>query len=104
MSSVDEKLYQIACSFPALHRKGVEKGAIPGITPTDFYDLDLAAYLYNGPGAGLSHGEFIILESLLNLCNPDQHTRFNLGRALQVLDPKNMQALFNAIVRTYNQR
>ncbi len=100
----DERLYEIACSFPALLRKGVEKGAIPGITPTDFYDLDLAAYLYNGPGAGLSHGEFIMLEVLLNLCNPDQHTGFNLGRALQILDPKHMQALLNAIVRIYSRR
>lgn len=104
MSSKDQRLYQIACSFPALKCKGVEKGCIPGITPTDFFDLDLAAWLYNGPGAGLSHGEFIILEALLNLCNPDQHTRFNLGRALQILDSRNTETLLNAIVRTYNQR
>ena len=102
MSSKDQRLYQIACSFPALQHKGVEKGYIPGITPTDFYDLDLADWLYNGRGGALSHGEFLIIEALLNLCNPDIHDKFNLGCALHVLDPGNMQVLLNAIVRTYN--
>ncbi len=100
----DERLYQIACSFPALQHKGVEKGDIPGITPTDFNDLDLAEYLYKGRGGLLSHGEFLILEALLNLCNPNLHDRFNIGEALQTLDPDNMQALLNAILRTYNRR
>jgi len=102
MSKADERLYQIACSFPALKFKGVEQGNIPGITPTDFYDLKLADWLYKGGGGVLSHGEFLILEALLNLCNPDLHDQFNLGDALHVLDEKNMQALLNAIVRTYN--
>lgn len=102
MSSKDRRLYQIACSFPALQHKGVEKGNIPGITADDFFDLDLAEYLYNGRGGVLSHGEFLIIEALLNLCNPDLHDKFNLGDALHVLDPGNMQALLNAIVRTYN--
>jgi hypothetical protein len=102
--STDERLYHIACSFPALQKKGVEAGDIPGITPTGFYDLTLADYLYNGPGVGLSHGEFLILEALLNLCNPDIHDRFNLGEALHVLDGKNMQALLNAIIRTYKRQ
>ena len=104
MASKDERLFEIACSFPALQFKGVEKGNIPGISPNDFYDLDLAQYLYNGRGGVLSHGEFLILEALLNLCNPDIHNKFNLGDALHVLDERNMKALLNAIVRTYNRR
>jgi hypothetical protein len=104
MGTVDQRLYEIACSFPALQHKGVDKGNIPGITPTDFYDLDLANYLYEGRGGVLSHGEFLILEALLNLCNPDIHNKFNLGDALHVLDERNMKALLDAIVRTYNRR
>ncbi len=104
MSSTDERLYRIACSFPALRHKGVAKGNIPGITPTDFYDLDLSSWLYKGGGGLLSHGEFLILEALLNLCNPSIHDRFNLGEALQTLDPDNMQALFDGIRRTYNRK
>lgn len=104
MSATDERLYEIACSFPALRHKGVEEGRIPGITPTEFYDLDLSKYLYEGRGGLLSHGEFLILEAMLNLCNPQLHERFNLGKALQTLDPDNMQALCDGIVRTYNRR
>jgi hypothetical protein len=104
MSATDERLYQTACSFPALKHKGVDQGHIPGITPTDFYDLDLANYLYKGRGGELSHGEFLILVALLNLCNPQLHDKFNLGEALQTLDPDNMQALLSGIVRTYNRR
>jgi hypothetical protein len=104
MASTDERLYKIACSFPALKHKGVEKRDIPGITPSDFFDLDLAAWLYKGGGGLLSHGEFLILEALLNLCNPAIHDKFNIGEALQTLDPDNMQALVNAIVRTYNRK
>jgi hypothetical protein len=104
MSSSDERLYQIACSFPALIHKGVATGNIPGITPDNFYDLDLAQYLYKGGGGLLSHGEFLILEALLNLCNPALHHRFNLGEALQTLDPDNMRALLNGIRRTYNRK
>jgi hypothetical protein len=100
----DQRLYEIACSFPALRHKGVDKGRIPSITPTDFFDQDLAAWLYEGGGGLLSHGEFLIIEALLNLCNPQLHGRFNLGQALQTLDPDNMQALCNAILRTYNRR
>jgi hypothetical protein len=104
MGTTDQRLYEIACSFPALRHKRVDKGNIPGITPTDFYDLDLAAWLYEGGGGLLSHGEFLILEALLNLCNPQLHGKFNLGEALQTLDPDNMQALLKAIIRTYNRR
>jgi hypothetical protein len=99
----DQRLYEIACSFPVLRHKGVEKGNIPGITPTDFFDLDLADWLYKGRGGLLSHGEFLILEALLNLCNPCLHDRFNLGEALQTLDPDNMQALVKGIARVYNR-
>jgi len=99
----DQRLYEIACSFPALRHKGLEKGDIPGITPTDFYDLDLADWLYQGGGGLLSHGEFLIIEALLNLCNPHRHPRFNLGEALEVLDPDNMQALIKGIARVYNR-
>ena len=104
MSTTDRRLYEIACSFTALRQKGVDKGRIPGITSTDFFDLDLADWLYKGGGGLLSHGEFLVLEALLNLCNPQLHDRFNLGEALQTLDPDNMQALCKAIVRTYNRR
>ena len=99
----DRRLYEIACSFPALRNKRVRDGRIPGITPTDFLDLDLADWLYQGGGGLLSHGEFLILEALLNLCNPQQHPRFNLGEALQVLDPDNMHALLQGIARVYNR-
>jgi hypothetical protein len=104
MGATDRRLYEIACSFPALRQKGVEKGDIPGITPTVFYDSNLADWLYKGGGGLLSHGEFLILESLLNLCNPSMHERFNLGEALQTLDPDNMHALCEAIARTYNRK
>jgi len=104
MCTVDQRLYQIACSFPALRRKGVEQGHIPGISPNDFCDLDLAAWLYHGAGGVLSHGEFLILEALLNLCNPTIHNKFNLGDALNVLDQDNMKPLLDAIERTYNRR
>jgi hypothetical protein len=97
----DQRLFDIACSFPALQFKGVEKENIPGITKDDFLDLDLANYLYQGRGGALSSGEFLILEALLNLCNPDLYKKFNLGDAMHVLDPDNMKALLNAIVRTY---
>jgi hypothetical protein len=104
MSATDRRLYEIACSFPALKNKGVQDGRIPGISPNDFYDIDLSNWLYKGGGGLLSHGEFLILESLLNLCNPTLHDRFNLGEALQTLDPDNMHALCKAIVRTYNRK
>lgn len=100
----DQRLYEIACSFPALQYKGVEKGNIPGITQDGFLDLDLAQYLYKGSGGALSSGEFLILEALLNLCNPNLHQNFNLGDALHILDSRNMDALLNAIVRTYNRQ
>jgi hypothetical protein len=64
--TTDQRLYQIACSLPALKYKGVKDGRIPGITATDFFDLDLAAWLYEGGGGLLSHGEFLIIEALLN--------------------------------------
>ena len=92
------------CAFVFAGIEPVKRADIPGITPTDFCDLDLAAWLYKGDGRALSHGEFLILEALLNLCNPDIHDQFNLGDALNVLDQDNMKAMLHAIVRTYNRR
>ncbi len=66
MSAKEKRLYQIACSFPALQFKGVENGHIPGISKDGFYDLELSKYLYQGRGGVLSTGEFLILEALLN--------------------------------------
>ena len=99
----DKRMYEIACSFPALVKKGVVNGQIPGIVKDDFFDIDLSNYLYNGPGGGLSQGEFLILEALLNLYNSDIHQKFNLGEAVHVLDERNMQSLMNAIARVYHR-
>ena len=46
--TVDERIYQIACSFPVLRKKGLDDGDIPGLTPKGFYDQKLAAFVYNG--------------------------------------------------------
>lgn len=97
----DRRMFEIACSFPALKRKGVAEGRIPGITPDDFHDGQLSDYLYHGPGAGLSTGEIMILEFLLNLYSPACHDKFNLGDAVKILDPDNMTACLAGILRTY---
>lgn len=97
----DERLYQIAVTFPALLRKGVDHGDIPGITETEINDAELAEYLYQGHGRALSSGEFVLLEFLLNLHSPNTHTRFNLGAALSILDPTHMNALIKATARVY---
>lgn len=34
-STIDRRMYEIACSFPALKRKGVVDGSIPGISPDE---------------------------------------------------------------------
>jgi hypothetical protein len=96
-------IYEIACSFPALRFKGVSGGDIPGIAREGFDDAELSDYLYKGQGAALSHGEQLILEFLLNLADPYTHTRFNLGIALNLFDPKNMDALIKALIRFYNR-
>jgi len=96
-------IYRIACSFPALRFKGVEQGDIPGITSAEFNDTELADYLYRGSGAALSHGEFLILEFLLNLIDPYTHTRFNLGIAVNVFDRRNMDALIKGLIEFYNR-
>jgi hypothetical protein len=98
----DERLYQIACSFPALRRKGVEQGDIPGIRPDGFYDIELSDYLYQGGGGVLSSGEFLLLEFLLNLYNPDAHPKFNMGRAVRVLDCEHMRQCLQAVIRVYS--
>ncbi len=97
-----KRMFEIACSFPALRHKGVEKGHIPGITPNEFHDGILSDYLYNGGGGVLSSGEVLILEFLLNLSAPYCHKKFNLGDALKTLDPDNMNACLKGMVRTYN--
>ena len=95
--SIDERLYLIACSFPALLNLGIDRGCIPGITPTGFYDGKLAEFLYNGPGGTLSSGEFILLEFLLNLCSPNTYNHFNFGRAVNVLGDNHLNILLNTI-------
>ncbi len=97
--TTDEKIYEIACSFPALWFKGVSEGNIPGITPSEFHDGKLSEYLYNGRGGVLSSGEFIILEFLLNLAYPYIHKKFNLGDAIRTLDTRNMSACMKAMAR-----
>jgi len=99
----DNLMYEIACLFPALRFKGVEQGDIPGIAREGFDDTELSDYLYRGPGAALSHGEQLILEFLLNLAEPHTHTRFNLGLAVNLFGPKNLEALLKGIIRFYNR-
>ena len=36
--TTDRRMFEIACSFPALKFKGVEDGHIPGISLDDFHD------------------------------------------------------------------
>jgi hypothetical protein len=62
--NVDRRMYQIACSFPALRRKGAMQGDIPGIRPDGFYDIELHDYLYQGGGGALSSGEFLLLGTI----------------------------------------
>ncbi len=100
--TTDRRMFEIACSIPALKRKGVEDGHIPGINPDEFHDGILSDYLYHGGGGVLSSGEVMILEFLLNLFAPYCHEKFNLGDALKTLDPGNMNACLKGIVRTYN--
>ena len=100
--TTDRRMFEIACSFPALKFKGVEEGRIPGIRPDDFHDGVLSDYLYNGRGGALSSGEFKILEFLLNIFAPYVHDKFNLGDALKSLDPDNMNACLQGMVRMYN--
>jgi len=47
MCTVDQRLYQIACSFPALRRKGVEQGHIPGAVYAHL-DEDLSGTVISG--------------------------------------------------------
>ena len=100
---IDDLIYKIACSFPALRFKGVERGDIPGISRDGLDDTLLSDYLYKGPGAALSHGEQLILEFLLNLVDPYTYARFNLGLAVNLFGPKNLEALVNGIIRFYNR-
>ena len=97
-----DKIYRIACTFPALTRKGVAGGDIPGISPDGFCADELHDFLYHGGGGAWSSGEVLILQFLLNLYDPYEYKAFNLGRALIVLDPDNMTACINAAMRHYN--
>lgn len=62
----DQRMYQIACSFPALVFNGVERGDIPGISPDGFCDGKLHDFLYHGRGGAWSAGEVLIIEFLLS--------------------------------------
>lgn len=101
VQSVDERLYNIACSFPVL-KKAARQGNIPGITPTGFYDEKLAAYLYKGAGRNLSRGAFLALEFLLNMLNPYEYKRFNFGMALNVWDSDHMGVFIKATTSIFN--
>jgi hypothetical protein len=98
---VDQRMYQIACSFPALVFKGVERGDISGISPDGFCDGKLYDFLSRGRGGAWSAGEVLIIEFLLNLYDPYEYKAFNFGRALNVLDQRNMEACMKAAIRVY---
>jgi hypothetical protein len=99
---VTDRIYRIACTFPALSFKGVERGNIPGIAPEGFCADALHDFLYHGRGGAWSSGEVLILQFLLNLYDPYEYKAFNLGRALFVLDQWNMSACIKAAVQYYN--
>jgi hypothetical protein len=95
-------IYRIACTIPVLTFKGVERGDIPGIAPDGFCAAELHNFLYHGRGGVWSSGEVLILEFLLNLYDPYEYKAFNFGRALNVLDPRNLTACLKAAVQYYN--
>ncbi len=96
------RMYQIACTFPVLGFKGVENGDIPGILPNGFNDKQLHDFLYNDVGGVWSAGEVLVLEFLLNLYDPYEYKDFNVGRAVNVWDRKQMSACLGAIVKFFN--
>jgi hypothetical protein len=98
------RMYKIACSLPALRRKGVEHGDIPGIRPDGFYDLQLYEFVYQGSGGAWSSDQILLLEFLLNLYDPYEYKAFNFGRALFVLDQGNMAACIDAAMRYYTRQ
>ena len=97
-----DKMYRIACTFPALRLKGVERGAIPGISPEGFDGDKLDEFLNHGHGRKWNIADAIILEFLLNLHDPSKYKSFNLGWALGLLYQKDMAACLNAAIRHYN--
>ena len=97
-----DRIYQIACLFPALKRKGALKGTIPGVRPDGFYDTELHDFLYKGNGGMLSTGEFLLLEFLLNLYNPDEYKGFNFGRAVNLLDDRHLLAMLHGVAGIVN--
>jgi hypothetical protein len=96
-----DRIHRIACTFPALIRKGVASGNIPGINPDGFCAEQLHEFLQR-KCCVWSSGEVLLLEFLLNLYDPDEYKSFNFGRALNVLDPGHMSACLKAAVQYYN--
>jgi hypothetical protein len=101
-SSRTDKMYRIACTFPALLLKGVERGAIPGIAPEGFDGDKLHEFLRHGRGRMWNIADVMILDFLLNLYDPSKYKSFNLGWALGLLYQKDMAACLNAAIRHYN--
>jgi hypothetical protein len=97
-----DRIYRIACTFPALSFKGMQRGNIPGIGPDGFCAGELHDFLYNGGGGLWSSGEVLILQFLLNLYDPYEYKAFNFGRALDILDPGHMSACLKAAMQYYN--
>lgn len=95
------RFYEIAVTFPSMNHKGVKDGDIPGISQDRFSPEDLADFLYHGHGCAWSTGEKLVLEFLLNLCNPGTYGGFNLGHALNVWDPSHMTACLMAMAKIY---
>ncbi|WP_321419615.1 hypothetical protein [uncultured Desulfobacter sp.] len=97
-----QRFYEIACMFPVMNNKGVQKGDIPGIRKDRFCADDLAGFIYEGGGRAWSTGEKLVIEFLLNLYNPGAFDKFNIGFAMNVWDPTHMRACFKAMTRIYS--
>jgi hypothetical protein len=97
-----DRIYQIACTLPALRRKRVEQGDIPGIKPDGFDGIQLHDYLYQDGGVALSAGEFLLLEFLLSLHDPKAYPGFNLRRAVHVLDWLHVRQCLLAMTNLYD--
>jgi hypothetical protein len=98
---LEKRFYEMACAFPTMNRKGVQEGDIPGISKGRFNADELAEFVYNGGGCAWSTGEKLVLEFLLNLCNPGAYEGFNLGHALNVWDLSHMTACLMAMAKMY---
>jgi hypothetical protein len=80
---------------------GGDLDGIPGINPDGFCADELDEFLQRKCRIW-SSGEVLLLEFLLNLYDPYQYKAFNLGRALDVLDPGHISACLKAAVQYYN--